>query len=85
MKKGMIIGALIGGLLTGATYICLGFLKDETGMICLIPGVVLLPLDYLFPKSMLDNDFLSFVYSLLFYTVAGGFAGWVFVKCKSKK
>ena len=83
MKKGMIIGALIGALLAGATYSCLDFLRDETGMICLIPGVLTIPLVLLFPKGM--NDFLFLISTLIVYTVAGGFVGWVFGEFKSKK
>lgn len=45
MKKGLLVGAIVGALLVGLTYGCLGIFTDEEGIVCVLPLVLSAPID----------------------------------------
>lgn len=83
------MGAIVGGLLVAASYVCLGFFKYEDGMICLLPEVSLVLSYRWLPRSILESgfflEFLVLASNMTLFAIFGGLVGWGFGKICRKQ
>ncbi|MBI2068198.1 MAG: hypothetical protein HYT77_09330 [Deltaproteobacteria bacterium] len=80
MKKGLFIGALVGGLLLGATFGCFAIFSGEEGIAC-VPlfflSTWLVFLDIAPPEEWgLIGVILFWSFNIVLYSIIGGIIGW---------